>query len=42
MWNDHQLSTYRKQGYLIQRGAVPKNQIEEMHAAANAAMSKRG
>ncbi|MCE2450659.1 MAG: phytanoyl-CoA dioxygenase family protein, partial [Candidatus Latescibacteria bacterium] len=41
MWSEKQLATYREQGFLVQRGLIPPDQIERLRSAADAMMSEQ-
>ena len=41
MWSERQLATYREQGFLIQRGLIPPDQIERLRSAADEMMSEQ-
>ena len=40
MWTERQLATYREDGFLVQRGVIPPDRIEELRAAADAVMAE--
>ena len=41
MWSEKQLATYREQGFLVQRGLIPPDQIERLRSAADEMMSEQ-
>ena len=41
MWSEEQLATYREQGFLVQRGLIPRGQIEEVRAGADELMAEQ-
>ena len=41
MWTKGQLTTYREQGFLVQRGLIPPDQIERLRSAADEMMSEQ-
>ena len=39
MWTEQELAAYREDGFLLQRGVIPPDRIEELRAAADAVMA---